>query len=921
MKRGARFLLLVLCWTSCSGPGLARVDVAELRCEYAANPVGVDTPHPRLSWVLKSPERACKQSVYRVLVASQRGLLEGDQGDLWDTDKVVSAQSINIPYQGKPLSSNQRVFWKVRIWGQSGTPSAWSEAAQWTMGLLDGADWQARWVRAPEEVSSRKGLPLFRKAFRSKGRLKRALVHVCGLGHYELFLNGEKVGDRFLDPAWSVYEKTVYYTTYDVTQQVKQGENAFGIMLGKGFFNTEGDRRVHGVHSSRPLTFILQLHLWDKHGEKTVVISDDTWKASEGPITHNAILGGSDYDARKLPEGWPAPEFRDDDWQKVILWEGPGGVLRASASPPMVYKDVFEPKSIEEPESGVFVYDFGQNASAVPRIKVRGAEGQILRLTPSEQRHGQTGNVNDGKGRVDQAGVGRPLYWEYTLRGGGTEEWLPQFHYSGYQYIEVTGAVPLGHNNPEGLPVMEALHSVHVRNDSHVVGTFSCSEPFFEKVDRLVAWAVQSNMAHVLTDCPHREKLGWLEVSYLMGPSIMGRFDIARFYAKKTRDIRESQGEDGVIYTVAPNYPAFNGGFRYTPEWGAAGVFLPWLLYEWYGDEQVLRENFEAMKRFVDYMDRTSKDKIAAPGLGDWYDYGHGERPGPSRYTPPELTATATFYLCAATVASAAEALGLTQEKEKYDRIEKAVKDRFNEAFKTGEGSYQNEGSPQTANAMGLVAGLFPREERGAAAEAIVKDMKSRGWQQTSGDIGFRYLIRALAEQERDDVLYKMLMREDLGSYGFIVKGGWTAMPEAWDARLSSSMNHCMLGHIQEWLFCDVAGIKPDPKGPGFERFRISPSLVGDLTWAEARHDSIRGPILSRWERDEGSVSLCVHVPCNAEATVDLPGAEKGTVTEQGQALKDALGVEKIQTEEGCLRVIIGSGQYLFEWPDQGGTP
>jgi hypothetical protein len=394
----------------------------------------------------------------------------------------------------------------------------------------------------------------------------------------------------------------------------------------------------------------------------------------------------------------------------------------------------------------------------------------------------------------------------------------------------------------------------------------------FMRIDRLVDWAVRSNMSHVLTDCPHREKLGWLEVSYLMFPSIAGRYDVARFYSKIVRDCRDSQKPDGQIPTVAPAYPAFDGGFAYTPEWGAAAVVNPWFLYQWYGDRAVLETAYPMMKRFVDYLRQTSTELVPRPGLGDWYDYGHGKAVGASQFTPPELTAMATFYRCVRIVADTAGVLGKPEDARQYEALCGQIAEKFNALYFDGKAEYKNFGSPQTANSMALVLGLVPAGKEAAVLERIVADLRQRGYQQTSGDIGFWYLLQALARNGRSDVIHDLVSRMEMGSYGFIVQNGWTSMPEAWDANTGASMNHCMLGHIQEWFQEWVVGIQPDPAAPGFKRFIVYPQLEGNLRRAEGAYDSIRGRIRVAWQREpEGPARLEVTVPTGATATVHVP--------------------------------------------------
>jgi len=785
--------------------------------------------------------------------------------------------------------------WSVTAGEQSGGTRPATEITPWG---------QEPWGTQATFSETDSGLPVFRKLFVVDGPLERALVNVSGLGHYELFLNGQKVGERFLAPAWSVYEKTVYYNSYDITDLLSDGENEFRIMLGKGFYNTQGDRRVHGVDNAGVLKAILEARLEYAQGSTQVVVTDDTWDAASGPINHCAILAGSDFDA-----GAAEPH----QWSKAAR-TGSLGTLRAAESPPMALFERLSPvKPADEPEPGIFVYDFGQNLSALPHISVRGQKGQVVRLTPAEQRHGQTDRHNNGTGRVNQAGVGSPNYYEYTLNGQGVENWQPQFTYGGFQYLEVTGAVPKGHPNPDNLPVLEQVYSVHVRSATKQVGAFSCSNPLFVKIDEAIDRAVRSNLAHVLTDCPTREKLGWLEVAYLMGPSISRRYDLSRLYAKVTRDIRESQGADGVMYTVAPNYPQFSGGFRYTPEWGAAGVIVPWQLYRWYGDKRVLRENLPAMKAFVDHMKTTSNDLVPVAGLGDWYDYGHGKGSGPAKFTPPELTAMATFYRCATTVAKAAEVLGEKEQAHTYKALADEIRNNFNRTFYTGSGLYKNNGSPQTANAMALVTGLCNLQNEQAVLDAVLRDLEQRDYQQTAGDVGFHYLVETLGRYGCHETVDTILNRRDEGSYGFIMDRGWTSLPEAWDANTRASMNHCMLGHIQQWFYRDLLGIRQAEDSVAFREIVIKPAFETNVEWAKGHYDAVCGRISVDWKKTNGQLSLNVEIPVNTTAKVYVPARDAAEVTESGRPVDQAETVTFVRLKEGCAVFEVGSGAYAFD--------
>lgn len=769
------------------------------------------------------------------------------------------------------------------------------------------ADWGGgQWGDNAQIDYQAAGLTLLRKRFTVSDSLEAGFVNVSGLGHYELFVNGQKVGDHFLSVPWSVYEKTVYYDTYDIADLLKEGDNEFRILLGKGFYDTLGDRRRHGISRSAELMAILEAQLSYANGVTETVISDSSWEAALGPITHSAIQGGSDYDAtRAEPKTWhPAKITRTS------------GVLRSAESPAMKAFERLTPiKPAEEPEPGVFVYDFGQNMSALPAFTVCGKKGQLIKWIPAEQRFGQSDRQNNGMGRVNQAGVGAGSRFEYTLKGGGAESWQVPFNYGGFQYLELIGGVPAGHPNPDGLPVVDEIESVHVRSSAPLVGEFACSNPLFMQIDESIDWAVRSNLAHVLTDCPHREKLGWLEVSYLMGPSISRRYDLSRLYAKVTRDIRDSQGDDGVIYTVAPAYPNFKHGFQYTPEWGAAGVILPWQLYQWYGDERVLKENLSAMQRFVDYMRRTSTDLVPVAGLGDWYDYGHGKGNGPSKFTPPELTAMATFYRCADIVAQASEVLGQSEAGVNYRLLADAIRAKFNENYYMGNGQYLNHGSCQTANAMALVVGLCEAENQSAVLDAIVADLQARDYQQTAGDVGFHYLVEALGRFGLSRVLEECLNRREEGSYGWIIDRGWLALPEAWNANTHASMNHCMLGHAQQWFYMDVLGIRQAADSVGFRELVIQPAIETDLEWARGHYDVPAGRVAVDWKKQDGQLQLNISIPANTTATVHLPAGKIAEVLESGKPVTQSGAMRVSRVDSGSTVLQIGSGDYSFVSP------
>jgi hypothetical protein len=871
----------------------ADYDVTDLRCEYTSDPLGVDTVAPRLFWKIESSKRGRRQAAYRILAASSEEVLARDKGDLWDSGKVTSEETIQIPYGGRPLQSSQQVYWKVRSWDQNGKASAWSRPVSWTMGLLSQADWKANWIAARTGSETL----LLRREFNVKPGLKRAVAHVSGLGHYELSVNGRKAGEDLLSPGWTKYDKTCLYDTLDLTPLVREGPNAVGLFLANGMYNVKGGRYIKFKGSFGPLKAIVHLRLEYAGGEAEVIGSDEQWRTSPGPITFSCAFGGEDHDARLEQRGWAQPGFDDSTWQAAQIVGGPGGKLKglSAAAPPIRTFDVLKPVSIKPLSEGVAVYDLGQNAALIPRITVRGPAGAVVRIIPSELLH------PDGSVDPSSAHRGGPVYWQYTLAGGGSETWFPRFFYHGSRYLQVERSAPEAGGE---LPLVETLEGVVVHSASPPVGEFACSNELFNRIHRLVRWAQRSNMVSVMTDCPHRERLGWLEEYHLNGPSLRYEFDLARLFTKGMSDMADSQLDNGLVPDIAPEYTAFEGGFRDSPEWGSAYVIVPWQQYQWTGDLELLRRHYEGMKRYVAYLGSRADGHIVSHGLGDWYDIGP-KPPGVAQLTPVALTATAFYYYDARILAQAASLLGKASDVKQYENLSAQIREAFNRKFfDAATGQYA--GGSQTANSIPLVMGLVEPGHRTAVLKAVVREVRQRGNALTAGDVGYRYLLRALADGGRSEVIFDMNNQSEKPGYGYQLKMGATSLTEAWNADPRSSQNHFMLGQIMEWFYRDLAGIGGDPAGPGFKKIIIKPEPVGDVTWVKASFDSIRGKIVSHWKRDGGSFELSVTIPANTTATVFVPAAAAAPVT-QGE------GVQFLRMEDGGMVYAISSGRYVFQ--------
>jgi alpha-L-rhamnosidase len=859
--------------------------------------MGIDVAAPRLFWKLRSDAGGARQTAYQILVGSSAGSLASDKGDLWDTGRVESDETTHIRYAGKVLGSSQRAQWKVRVWDGAGRASAWSKPASWTMGVVAPADWRARWIADPTDSEA----PLLRLEFVAKPGVTRATVHVSGLGQYELSLNGRKVGDDVLSPGWTKYDKTALYDTRDVTSFVREGPNAVGLVLGNGMYRVKGGRYTKFTGSFGRLMAIAQLHLEYADGTTDVIGTDARWRTIPGPITFSCVYGGEDYDARAEPRGWNMPGFDDSAWRAATVVDGPRGSLKGftSAAPPIATFETLQPVRVTAISDRLSVYDLGQNVALMPRVTVHGAAGSFITITPAE--------LVKTDGTVDRESVGGgQSYWKYTLAGSQSETWFPKFFYHGSRYLQVER---IAADASGALPSVDRLEGVVVHSAATPIGTFESSDDLFNRIHTLVRWAQRSNLMSVITDCPHRERLGWLEQYHLNGPSLRYEFDLARLFSKGMGDMADSQLPNGLVPDIAPEYTVFEEGFRDSPEWGSAYVIVPWQQYEWTGDLELLRRHYEGMKRYVAYLGTRATDHIVSHGLGDWYDIGP-DRPGKAQLTPVALTATAFYYFDNLILARAAALLGEPDDARRFEAQAQGIREAFNVKFFDRATRRYATGS-QTANALPLVMGLIEPAERAAVVDAIVEDVVRRGNALTAGDVGYRYLLRALADNGRSNVIFDMNHQSEKPGYGYQLQRGATSLTEAWNADPRSSQNHFMLGQIVEWLYHDLAGIGSDASAPGFRHIQINPRPVGTLTWVSASLDTIRGTVSSRWTRTANQFSLTVVIPPNTTATVYVPAVSANRVSVD--APPGAPGVKVLRREGDRVLYEVAAGTWVFK--------
>jgi hypothetical protein len=713
-----------------------------------------------------------------------------------------------------------------------------------------------------EKGIKRSVVPMFRNQFSLDKPVESALIHISGMGHYELSVNGNKVGDQFLSPGWTLYQKRIFYNTYDISPYLKTGENAIGVMVGNGFYhvNRERYRKLVVAYGYPKLIFSIEIKFSD--GTSTQIVSGKECRVAPSPVTFSSIYGGEDYDATLEQEGWNTAGFDDSNWSKPIILEDGTEILFPEEDFPLKVMQEFTPANRMTSKSGRTIYDFGQNASGIISLKVKGNRGARIKIRPDE--------LIDQNGDVTQRSGGGPYEWNYTLKGGETEEWQPRFTYYGFRYADVEITEPEGASTPTEI---EELKMLHIRNSAPTVGSFCCSDTLFNQIFDLILWGIKSNMASVATDCPHREKLGWLEQTYLIGPSMHYNFNIHSLYRKIVYDMMDSQLENGLVPDIAPEYVPFQSGFRDSPEWGSASVIIPWQLYRWYGDTQILREAYPMMKRYVEYLRDKSENFILDYGLGDWYDLGP-KHPGEAQLTPKAVTATTIFYYNLQLVCQTAKLLGYETDAQAFSELAGKVQKAFLEKFynpKTGECSTGS----QTAYGMPLYTGIIPAGDREKVFSNLVDSIRNNDYALTSGDIGYHFLVRVLSENGRSDLLYKMNNRSDRPGYGYQLKKGATALTESWAALTDVSNNHMMLGHLMEWFYSGLGGIYQKEKSVAYENIVIAPKPTGDISWVNCSFESPKGIISSEWRLENNWFTLDATIPEKTTAEIVLPDGFK----------------------------------------------
>lgn len=920
MKRMTYFqvftAIFLLFATACNKPKPNSDDVlhpADLRCEWLTNPQGIDVEHPALSWISTSEQRAQVQTAYQIIVSTSMNNLTKDIGDLWDSGKVLSDSSNQIVYAGAPLKSNMQCFWKVKVWDRDDRESAWSEPAGWTMGLLSQSDWKAQWVgldkaslrddiRGPHRRLSARYL---RKTFAPARQVSRAMAYVCGLGLFEFYVNGQKIGDQVLAPAGTEYNKRAFYMSFDVTSQLKADTNAIGIILGNGRFFAMRDKNM--THYGFP-KLLFQMHLEYADGSVDTIFSDESWKiTADGPIVANSEYDGEEYDATKEMPGWNEATFDDSKWLNAQITTAPCQQVDAQMSEPIRVTETLAAKSVKEITPGVWVVDMGQNMVGWARLRVKGERGTKVQMRFAEILK------DDGSLYLDNIRSAK-VTDIYTLKGEGEEFYEPRFTYHGFRYIEVTGY--------PGPLEASAIEGKVVHDDVRQTGTFETSHPLVNQIYENAVWGIRGNYRSFPTDCPQRdERQGWLgdRATGSRGESYV--FDIAALYAKWMGDIRDAQTAEGSIPDVAPSYWAI---YNDDVTWPVTYIICNKMLYDQYGNVRLLREHYPAMKKWITYMTSkyVSNNIIAKDAYGDWcmppesLELIHSK--DPSRITAGDFLATAFFIHALDIMAQMATTLGESKDYQQFNNKANEMRSHFNAIFfNQAEKYYAN--NTATANILAIGLGIADSASIPAIMNNVaLKIMSENNGHIATGLVGQQWLMRVLSRHGRPEIAYKILTNSTYPSWGYMVEQGATTIWELWNGNTAdpamNSGNHVMLlGDLLIWLYEDLAGIQSAPGTPAFKKLMLKPVPVGDLSYVNASYRSVYGDVVSHWQVSQDTFVWDISIPANTRATVYVPAFAERNVLESGGRAKYAYGLEFKGMKGDYAVYEAGSGTYQFK--------
>ena len=881
-------LLALVAFTSVDGQfGSLDIEQHSLRAEARTTPQSLSTAKPRLSWRLTSTIRGDHQSAYHIQVASSRQLL--DEGvDLWDSGPVRSS-AVNTVYAGQPLRSRYIGWWRVRAWDAAGRASAWSDVTTFELGLLNPSDWTADWIANTRYQTGNTSLPMFAKAFTVDCPIVHARLYLVGLGLHAAQINGEDVTSNLLSPGYNTYSKTVTYDAYNVSNRLTQGLNVIGVELGKGAYDAEAapSRYMKWTTSPVQLKLMAQLEYSCSNGSTATLRTDATWQSTvSGPRLESSWFGGEEFDARKVIPNWSSPSGDRSDWDTVNTTTDPGGALTASHGPGLAVVETIKAVSVQ-PVGSSYVFDFGVNFAGRFRLTVKGCPaGRRLVLWPSEKL--------TSAGLADQSTTGSPIFDGYTCSGRGTETTYPQFMYHGFRFLQL--------DHFASTPALSDMVGQVIRQNNERVGSVETSSSLLNHIHTNIDRSIQSNSYSVLTDCPHREKLGWLEETHLVYDAVSRGYDIQAWSKDIVRVIADAQTSGGLIPDIAPEFQVFSGGYRDEPNWGSAGVMLPLKLYQNYGEVEVLSTYYTAMQAYITYLTSLSGGTyLLNYGLGDWANF--------DPCTPVGVTATFGYQQAVQAMVTIATAIGRTSDAAAYSQLQANIRKAFHaKYFDTSSNASYSCGS-QASNALALDMGAVPAEYVEAVTDTLVVSLRSNGHHVTVGEIALPSLFRCLAAAHRHDVLFDMMTVTSSPSYGYQVVNGATSLWEYWDGVTGhGSLNHFMLGYGDTWI-AGLSGIQQADTSIAWRSIALIPVVVGNLTGVRASYRTPNGVVSAAWSKTAGLLTYDVLVPVGSTAQVVLNGT---SVTEGGAPPAGRPGVLSVTQNGSMTTVVVGCGLYHF---------
>lgn len=894
------------------------VEITNLRCEYLNNPAGIDVPRPRFSWNIAARKRGVSQTAYRIIVSDNEKDISQKRGNCWDSGETESGATFQIACEGEKLRSAQTYCWRVcsRIDGRE----VWSKPATFHTGLFEPNDWKAQWISADEDIID--ASPLLRHEFTVEKKIREAYIYASAAGVYELFLNGRRVGDDVLNPSISDYRKTLLYSVYDATALLKKGDNAFGVMLGNSAYNLHKVNGRYGWTEHPPMgkpRFMMQLKIVYDDGGEELIVTGEQWKYASGYISFNNIFGGEDCDARKEPVGWTAAGFDDAAWRKVATVESPGGQLRWQAVPIQI-TETLAPVAQTKPSKGIYLYDLGQNIAGWWRINVKGEAGLTIRIRGAETLNNALypKNLEAGDKLSDKFAYHSQVWTDYTLKGGDSETYEPHFFYTGFRYIEV--AVPDDKELSELAVEGRVVRSATERN-----GEWTSSDTLLNRIYEAGLWSQKANTVGYPTDCPHREKGAYTGDGQAIAETAMHDFLMAPFYYKWLNDMRDAQQPDGKIpNTTPPIVGGMGGGIG----WGSAYILIPFWMYQFYDDRQILAEHYPTMKRYVEWLQSIARndEQPNEPYIinyfdGYWYSLGEWCAPGQSDCPNHAVVNTFYYYYDVKLMSQIAAALGHADDASRYAALCDTVKQEFNRKFFSPQTLLYGMDSTvyQTYQLLALVGDLVPEEYRAGVVNTVVDDIKRRDNHLNTGIFGTKYLWAALSDNGYHDLAYSVATQRTYPSYGFWLDRHSTTLLEQWDGQ--NSHNHQMFGSITEYFYRYLSGIRNAENG--YRSILLSPVMPDGLWSANASLQTMPGTVVSGWERrSDGSYSYHATVPANTSATLVLPvkGFRSPRLTESNKTVwqnnafvSGVSGITDIVSDgDASLRLSLASGEYRF---------